>query len=52
MAQGPLLALIFLLGVLGFGGLIYWGITNLNALAVFVGSLGEVGWFFAGKYIL
>jgi hypothetical protein len=51
-ANGLAIALIFLLGIFILGGVIYWGVTSLNAALIFFGILGLCGWFFAGKYML
>ena len=50
--QGLILAVIFVLVAIGLGGLAAWGVINLNLAASVIGIIGEVGWFFAGKYIL
>ena len=50
--QGLILALIFLLGAVSLGGLAYWGFVAQNALAIVIGVVGVIAWFFAGRFIL
>lgn len=51
-AQGLLLAGIFVLVAIGLGGLAVWGAFNFNLIALVIGIIGVVAWFFAGRHIL
>gem|GEM_PF-4184643 len=51
-AQGLILAFIFVLVAIGLGGLAVWGFMTINIIAIVIGMIGLVAWFFAGRYLL
>jgi hypothetical protein len=51
-AQGLILALLFVVVAVAIGAIALWGFMNLNFPVGILGSIGEVAWFFGGRYIL